>query len=98
MPYSNTRKIANLGVMSLLALQFLSAQLFAQEKLQGMIKARSAATIILGTKAELYVNVLLEDTTKVAQNEGLLKASSGRKSNHRGRLHGPSEGLRLRPR
>ena len=74
MTYSNPRKIADLGVMSLLALQFLSAQLFAQEKLQGMIKARSAATIILGTKAELYVNVLLEDTTKVAQNEGLLKA------------------------
>ena len=38
-----------------------------------MIKARSAATIILETKAEPYVNVLLEDTTKVAQNEGLLK-------------------------
>ncbi len=74
MTYSNARKIADLGVLSLLVLSFLSAQVFAQEKIQGMIKARSAATIILETKAEPYVNVLLEDTTQVAQNEGLLKA------------------------
>jgi OOP family OmpA-OmpF porin len=74
MTYSNARKIADLGAMSLLVLSFFSAQMFAQEKLQGMIKARSAATIILETKAEPYVNVLLEDTTKVDQNEGLLKA------------------------
>jgi len=73
MTYSNARKISNLGAMILLAFPFHSAQLFAQEKLQGMIKARSAATIILDTRAEAYVNVLLEDTTKVAQNEGLLK-------------------------
>jgi outer membrane protein OmpA-like peptidoglycan-associated protein len=73
MTYSNARKIADLRVMALLALPFLSSQLFAQEKLQGMIKARSAATIILETAAAPYVNVLLEDTTKVAQNEGLLK-------------------------
>jgi len=73
MRYSYARKIANLGAMTLLALPFLSAQLFAQEKLQGMIKARSGATIILDTRAEAYANVLLEDTTKVAQNEGLLK-------------------------
>jgi OmpA-OmpF porin, OOP family len=74
MTHSNARKIADLGVMSLLVLSFLSAQMFAQEKIQGMIKARSAATIILDTNAEPYVNVILEDTTKVAQNEGLLKA------------------------
>jgi outer membrane protein OmpA-like peptidoglycan-associated protein len=47
--------------------------MFAQDKLQGMIKARSGATIILEAPAQPYVNVLLEDTTKVAQNEGLLK-------------------------
>ena len=52
---------------------FFSAPLFAQEKIEGMIKARSGATIIMETKAEAYVNVLLEDTTKVGQNEGLLK-------------------------
>ncbi len=48
--------------------------MFAQEKLEGMIKGRSGATIILETKERPYVNVLLEDTTKVGQNEGVLKA------------------------
>jgi OmpA-OmpF porin, OOP family len=74
MIFSNARKIANLGAMSLLALSFLSAQMFAQEKIQGMIRGRSAATIILDTKGEPYVNVILKDTTKVGQNQGLLKA------------------------
>ena len=74
MTYSNARRIADLGVMSLLVLSFLSAQIFAQEKIQGMIKARSAATIILDTNAGADVNVILENTTKVAQNQGLLKA------------------------
>jgi OOP family OmpA-OmpF porin len=73
MTYSNARKIADLGGKSLLVLSFLSAQMFAQEKIQGMIKARSAATIILETKVQPYVNVILQDNTKVAQNEGLLK-------------------------
>ncbi len=74
MIFSNARKIANLGAMSLLALSFLSAQVFAQEKIQGMIRGRSAATIILDTKGEPYVNVILQDTTKVGQNQGVLKA------------------------
>jgi OmpA-OmpF porin, OOP family len=73
MTSSNVRKIAGLGVKSLLVLSFLSAQMFAQEKLEGMIKGRSAATIIVETRAQPYVNVLLEDSTKVEQNEGLLK-------------------------
>ncbi len=51
MTYRNARKVAGLGAMSLLVLSFFSAQMFAQEKIQGMIKARSAATIILDTKA-----------------------------------------------
>ena len=73
MTYCNARKIADLGGKSLLVLSFLSAQMFAQEKLEGMIKGRSAATIILETKAQPYVNVLLNDSTKVEQNEGLFK-------------------------
>jgi OOP family OmpA-OmpF porin len=73
MKYNDVRKIAGLGVTSLLVLPFLSVQMFAQEKLQGMIKGRSAGTIILDTQAQPYVNVLLEDTTEVRQNEGLLK-------------------------
>jgi OmpA-OmpF porin, OOP family len=74
MTCSNARKIADLGATSLLVLSFLSAQMFAQEKIQGMIRGRSAATIILDTKGEPYVNVILQDTTKVGQNQGLLKA------------------------
>lgn len=48
--------------------------MFAQEKIKGMIKARSATTIMLDNNDQPYVNVLLNDTTKVAQNQGLLKA------------------------
>jgi outer membrane protein OmpA-like peptidoglycan-associated protein len=48
--------------------------MFAQEKIQGMIKGRSANTIIMENKTEPYINVLLSDTTEVRQNEGLLKA------------------------
>jgi outer membrane protein OmpA-like peptidoglycan-associated protein len=71
---SNSRKILNLGAMSVLTLSFLSAPVLAQEKVEGMIKARSGSTIIMETRAEPYVNVLLEDTTKVAQNEGVFKS------------------------
>jgi outer membrane protein OmpA-like peptidoglycan-associated protein len=56
------------------ALLLLSSLAFAQDKAQGMIKGRNGSTIILQTTAEKYVNVILEDTTAVAQNEGLLKA------------------------
>ncbi len=73
MTNSHARKIAGLGVKSLLVLSFFGAQMFGQEKLQGMIRARSGATIILAAATPPYVNVLLEDSTKVAQNEGLLK-------------------------
>jgi OOP family OmpA-OmpF porin len=74
MTCGNVRQIVGLGVMPLLVLSFSSTQVFAQEKIKGMIKARSGATIILETTAAPYVNVLLKETTKVAQNEGLLKA------------------------
>ncbi len=66
--------MADLAVISLLLFSFLSAQMFAQEKIKGMIKARSATTIMLDNNDQPYVNVLLNDTTKVAQNQGLLKA------------------------
>jgi OmpA-OmpF porin, OOP family len=74
MTHRNAGKVAGLGVMSLLVLSFSSAQIFAQEKIKGMIKARSAATLMLENENQPYVNVLLQDTTTVAQNEGLLKA------------------------
>jgi outer membrane protein OmpA-like peptidoglycan-associated protein len=60
----------------MLALEFslMCPLALAQESLEGMIKSRSGSTIILETKSESYVNVILEDTTRVAQNKGVLKA------------------------
>jgi outer membrane protein OmpA-like peptidoglycan-associated protein len=52
----------------------LSASAFAQDKAEGMIQSRSGSMIILATTAEAYVNVLVEDTTKVGQNQGAFKA------------------------
>jgi outer membrane protein OmpA-like peptidoglycan-associated protein len=71
---SNSREILNRGATLFLTLSFLIAPAFAQEKVEGMIKARSGSTIILETPAEPYVNVLLEDTTMVGQNEGVFKS------------------------
>jgi outer membrane protein OmpA-like peptidoglycan-associated protein len=73
MTYCNSRKIGALGATSALLLSSLCPLALAQEKVEGMIKSRSGSTIILQTKAEPYVNVILEDTTKVSQNEGALK-------------------------
>jgi OmpA-OmpF porin, OOP family len=57
-----------------LALSLLSSLAFAQDKAQGMIKARNGSTIIMQTRAEKYLNVILEDSTTVEQNEGIFKA------------------------
>jgi OmpA-OmpF porin, OOP family len=73
MIYSNSQKILNSGAMALLTLSFFSVPAFAEDKVEGMIKSRHGSTIILESKGEPYVNVILEDTTKVAQNEGAFK-------------------------
>ena len=74
MTHKIARKAAGLGAVSLLVLALSSAQVFAQEKIQGLIKARSANTLIMENKDQPYINVLLDDTTRVAQNQGVLKA------------------------
>ena len=74
MTYSNARKVANLGAMLVLALSSLSSRALAEEKVEGMIKSRSGPIITMQTNAEPHLNVRLEDTTTVAQNEGVLKA------------------------
>jgi outer membrane protein OmpA-like peptidoglycan-associated protein len=62
-------------IVPVLTLLFLRDQALAGEKLSGMIRSRSGPTIILETKpGDPYVTVLLEDTTRVAQNLGALKA------------------------
>jgi len=61
--------------ISILALSLLSSQAFAQDKAQGMIKGRNGSTIILQTQgSDKYINVIVEDSTTVAQNEGMFKA------------------------
>jgi outer membrane protein OmpA-like peptidoglycan-associated protein len=74
MKHKNARKVADLGVMSLLILSFSGAHMFAQEKIKGMIKGRSGNTVMLENADQPYVNVLVTDSTKVRQNEGLFKA------------------------
>ena len=61
--------------VALLMLALLSSSIAsAQTKLQGVIKGRSGAKIILETKDNPKVIVLLSDDTDVAQVQGVLKA------------------------
>jgi outer membrane protein OmpA-like peptidoglycan-associated protein len=73
MTYCNSRKIGNPGAITALLLSSLCPLVLAQESVEGMMKSRSGSTIILQTKAEAYVSVILDDTTRVAQNEGAFK-------------------------
>ena len=68
-------KLASVGILVPILLASLSAILSAQTvKIQGMIKARSGATIIVQTPDSPKVIVLLTDETEVGQIQGLLKA------------------------
>jgi len=61
--------------MSFMAFALLSTLSFAQVKVEGLIKGRSGSTIILQTSAAApYVNVMLTDSTRVAQVQGAFKA------------------------
>jgi outer membrane protein OmpA-like peptidoglycan-associated protein len=67
-------KLASVGVLSLMVLGELSTAALAQTvKVQGMIKARSGATMTVRTKDSADVVVLLTDKTQVDQNQGVLK-------------------------
>jgi len=68
-------KLASVGILAPILLASLSLVLGAQTvKLQGMIKARSGATIVVQTSDSPKVIVLLTDETEVGQIQGLLKA------------------------
>jgi outer membrane protein OmpA-like peptidoglycan-associated protein len=68
------RKLASIGVFSLIVLSGLNAVAFAQTaKLQGMIKGRSGATMTVQSKDSSSVVVLLTDGTRVDQSQGVLK-------------------------
>jgi outer membrane protein OmpA-like peptidoglycan-associated protein len=73
--YSDSGRIPILRAIFILALSLLGSVAFAQDKAQGMIKARNGNTIILQAPgSDKYINVILEDTTTVGQNEGVFKA------------------------
>jgi OOP family OmpA-OmpF porin len=68
-------KIARTGLLSLVPLVALSPVLCAQTaKLEGLIKGRSGATLVLQTGDSPKTIVLLDDSTRVAQIEGVFKA------------------------
>jgi OmpA-OmpF porin, OOP family len=66
-------KSVSMGILTLLSVALLSTMVSAQTKLQGMIKGRSGAKIILQTADSPKVIVILTSSTDVAQVEGLLK-------------------------
>ena len=68
-------EIACTGLFSVVTLVVLSPLLYAQTaKLEGLIKGRSGATLVLQTGHSPETIVLLDDATRVGQIEGVLKA------------------------
>lgn len=70
----NTRSIASVAVMSL-TIVLLSTMALAQTvKVEGLIKGRDGATMILQTSDSPRLVVLLTENTQVSQVQGVLKA------------------------
>jgi len=68
-------EIACTGLFSLVTLVVLSPLLYAQTaRLEGLIKGRSGATVVLQTADSSSIIVLMDESTRVAQIEGVLKA------------------------
>jgi outer membrane protein OmpA-like peptidoglycan-associated protein len=75
MTESKVRHVGSAAILTFVTFTLLSTELAAQKvKVEGLIKGRSGDTMILQTTAEPYVNVLLTDSTTVAQVQGVLKA------------------------
>jgi outer membrane protein OmpA-like peptidoglycan-associated protein len=67
--------IASIGVLPLIVLTILSTTVFAQTvKINGLIKGRSGATMIVQTSDSPTLIVVLTDSTQVGQIQGVLKA------------------------
>jgi outer membrane protein OmpA-like peptidoglycan-associated protein len=67
-------RIVFIAILSIILLSLLSATVFAQTtKIQGMIKGRTGATMIVQTPDASQVVVLLTDKTHVGQIEGMLQ-------------------------
>jgi OmpA-OmpF porin, OOP family len=75
MIHTRPRTVASLGTVSFIALAVFSAVSLAQDvKIEGLIKGRSGATLMVQTSDDPLVNVVMDDNTKVEQNVGALKA------------------------
>lgn len=69
------RRLAFLATLSAMAIVLLSAAAAAQSvKVDGLIKARNGDTVILQTSDSPNVTVLLTDSTKVGQVQGVFKS------------------------
>ena len=68
-------KLVSAGIFSLIVLASSSTLASSQTvKIQGLIKARSGATLIVETPDSPNLVILLTDNTQVAQIQGVLKA------------------------
>jgi len=67
-------------ILSLLLVGLSSTMTFAQTKIEGVIRGRSGAKVILQTADSAKVVVLLTDSTDVGQVQGLLKARNKKMS------------------
>jgi outer membrane protein OmpA-like peptidoglycan-associated protein len=67
-------------ILSLLLVGLSGTMMFAQTKIEGVIRGRSGATVILQTANSAKVVVLLTDSTDVGQVQGLLKARNKKMS------------------
>jgi outer membrane protein OmpA-like peptidoglycan-associated protein len=67
-------------ILSLLLVGLSGTMMFAQTKIEGVIRARSGAKVILQTADSAKVVVLLTDSTDVGQVQGLLKARNKKMS------------------
>jgi outer membrane protein OmpA-like peptidoglycan-associated protein len=67
-------------ILSLLLVGLSGTMMFAQTKIEGVIRARSGAEVILQTADSSKVVVLLTDSTDVGQVQGVLKARNKKMS------------------
>ena len=77
---SKALKTISITALLLMLVALSSAVASAQTKLQGVIKGRSGAQVILQTADSPKVIVLLTDSTDVGQVEGMLKARNKKMS------------------
>ena len=71
----DVRRIVHFVTLSLIGLALLSPIVAAQSvKVEGFIKARNGDTMILNASSSPNLTVLLTDSTKVGQVQGVFKA------------------------